>query len=124
RYLLPAGRPWLLIFLCIVGTSLLGLIPPLLVRDVIDKAIPNHDTRLLNLLVAGMIAAPLLAGLLGVWQNFLITVMGQGVMFDIRNQMYDRLLRQSLRFFTQTKSGEILSRLQNDVGGVQGVVTG
>jgi ATP-binding cassette subfamily B protein len=124
RYLLPAWKPSFLILLCIVLTSVLGLIPPLLVRDVIDKAIPHHDTRLLNLLVAGMIGAPLLAGLLGVWQNYLTTVMGQGVMFDIRNQMYDRLLRQSLRFFTQTKSGEILSRLQNDVGGVQGVITG
>ncbi|HEV8481723.1 MAG TPA: ABC transporter ATP-binding protein [Candidatus Eisenbacteria bacterium] len=124
RYLLPAWKPSLLILFCIVLTSLLGIIPPLLVRDLIDKAIPHHDAHLLNWLVAGMIGAPLLAGLLGVWQNYLITVMGQGVMFDIRNQMYDRLLRQSLRFFTQTKSGEILSRLQNDVGGVQGVVTG
>src|SRR5205814_2884554 len=71
-----------------------------------------------------MIGAPLIAGFIGVAQNYLVTVMGQGVMFDIRNDMYDRLLRQSLRFFTNTKSGEILSRLQNDVGGVQGVVTG
>jgi len=124
RYLLPAWKPSVLILLCIALTSLLGIVPPLLVRDVFDKAIPHHDPRLLNLLVAGMIGAPLLAGLLGVWQNHLVTVMGHGVMFDIRNQMYDRLLRQSLRFFTQTKSGEILSRLQNDVGGVQGVVTG
>ena len=132
RYLLPAWKPSLLILLCIVLTAVLGIIPPLLVRKVIDVAIPRHQPdlfapghrHLLNLLVAGMIVAPLLAGLLGVWQNYLITVMGQGVMFDIRNQMYDRLLRQSLRFFTQTKSGEILSRLQNDVGGVQGVVTG
>jgi ATP-binding cassette subfamily B protein len=124
RYLLPAWKPSVLILLCIGLTAILGIIPPLLVRDIIDNAIPHHDTRLLNLLVMWMIAAPLLAGLLGVWQNYLITVMGQGVMFDIRNQMYDRLLRQSLRFFTQTKSGEILSRLQNDVGGVQGVVTG
>src|SRR5438046_1698955 len=68
--------------------------------------------------------ASLIAGLIGVGQNYLVTVMGQSVMFDLRNQMYDRVLRQSLRFFTQTKSGEILSRLQNDVGGVQGVVTG
>jgi len=132
RYLLPAWKPSLLILSCIALTSVLGVIPPFLVRDVIDKALPHHQPdlfapghrHLLNLLVAGMIIAPLLAGLVGVWQNYLITVMGQGVMFDIRNQMYDRLLRQSLRFFTQTKSGEILSRLQNDVGGVQGVITG
>jgi len=124
RYLLPAWRPATLILFCIATVAILGLIPPLLIREVIDKAIPTGDVKLLNGLILGMIAAPLLAGLLGVWQNYLITVMGQGVMYSIRNQMYERLLRQSLRFFTQTKSGEILSRLQNDVGGVQGVVTG
>jgi ATP-binding cassette subfamily B protein len=74
--------------------------------------------------VAAMIAAPLLSGLIGVWQNYLITLMAQGVMFDLRNEMYGKLLRQSLRFFTTTKSGEIQSRIQSDVGGVQGVVSG
>src|SRR5689334_12825112 len=115
HYLLPAWRPSLLIVACITASALLGLIPPLLIREVIDHAIPAHDGHRLNVLVVGMIAAPLLAGLIGVWQNYLITVMGQEVMFQLRNQMYDRVLRQSLRFFTQTKSGEILSRLQNDV---------
>ncbi len=124
RYLLPAWQPSLLIITCILFTSLLGLIPPLLVRELIDKALPAHDGARLNWLVAGMIGAPLLAGLIGVGQNYLVTVMGQSVMFEMRNDMYDRLLRQSLRFFTNTPSGEILSRLQNDVGGVQGVITG
>ena len=124
RYLLPAWRASFLILLCIAVTTLLGLIPPLLVREVIDRAIPGKEARLLNELVGLMIALPLLSGLVGVWQNYLVTKMGQAVMFDLRNEMYARLLRQSLRFFTNTKSGEILSRLQNDVGGVQGVVTG
>ncbi len=124
RYLLPAWQPSLLIVTCILLTSLLGLIPPLLIREVIDKALPARDGARLNWLVAGMIGAPLLAGLIGVWQNYLVTVMGQSVMFGMRTDMYDRLLRQSLRFFTDTQSGEILSRLQNDVGGVQGVITG
>ena len=124
RYLLPAWRPTTLILLCIFTTSALGLVPPLLVREVIDRAIPAKDKALLAWLVAGMIAAPLLGGLIGVWQSYLVTKMGQAVMFDLRNDMYGRLLRQSLRFFTATKSGEIQSRLQNDVGGVQGVVTG
>jgi ATP-binding cassette subfamily B protein len=124
RYLLPAWRPSLLIILCILASALLGLVPPLMVRDVIDRAIPRHDPWLLNGLILAMIGAPLLAGLIGVWQNYLVTVMGQGVMFDIRNDMYDRLIRQSLRFFTNTKAGEISSRLQNDVSSVQGIVTG
>src|SRR5262245_8585865 len=122
RYLLPEWKPSLLILTCIVITSVLCLIPPMLVQRIIDHAIPAQDRAELNWLVAAMIAAPLLSGLVGVGQNYLITVMSQGVMFDLRRTMYDRLLRQSLRFFTTTKSGEILSRLQNDVGGVQGVV--
>ena len=101
RYLLPAWQPSLLIITCILLTSLLGLIPPLLVRELIDKALPARDGARLNWLIAGMIGAPLLAGLIGVWQNYLVTVMGQSVMFEMRNDMYDRLLRQSLRFFCQ-----------------------
>ena len=124
RYLLPAWKPSLLILGCIFVSSVLGLIPPLLIREIIDRAIPQRDSALLTWLVAGMIAAPLISGLIGVWMNFLVTVMSQGVMFDLRNEMYDKLLRQSLRFFTNIKSGEVLSRIQNDVGGVQGVVSG
>ncbi|MCI0354405.1 MAG: ABC transporter ATP-binding protein, partial [Acidobacteria bacterium] len=124
RYLLPAWRPSVLILGCILVTSLLGLIPPLLIREIIDRAIPEQDSALLGWLVAGMIGAPLISGLIGVWMNYLVTVMSQGVMFDLRNEMYGKLLRQSLRFFTNIKSGEILSRIQNDVGGVQGVVSG
>ena len=124
RYLLPAWRTSVLILVCIAVTSVLGLVPPLLIRDVIDHAIPEKNGRLLNELVGLMIALPLLSGLIGVGQNYLVTKMGQAVMFELRNEMYARLLRQSLRFFTNTKSGEILSRIQNDVGGVQGVVTG
>ncbi|HEX4825879.1 MAG TPA: ABC transporter ATP-binding protein [Candidatus Polarisedimenticolaceae bacterium] len=124
RYLLPAWRTSLLILVCIAVTSVLGLVPPLLIREIIDHAIPEKNGRLLNQLVALMIGLPLLSGFIGVGQNYLVTKMGQAVMFDLRNEMYARLLRQSLRFFTNTKSGEILSRIQNDVGGVQGVVTG
>jgi ATP-binding cassette subfamily B protein len=123
-YLLPAWKPSLLILFCILSTSVLGLVPPLMIKRVIDVAIPLKDGALLNKYVFLMIAAPLLSGLIGVWQNYLITVMSQGVMFDLRNRMYEKLLAQSLRFFTNTKSGEILSRVQNDVGGVQGVVAG
>jgi ATP-binding cassette subfamily B protein len=123
-YLLPKWKPSALILSCIFVTSILGLIPPLLVREVIDRAIPSHDGRLLNLLIAGMIGIPLISGLIGVGLNYLVTEMSQGVMFDLRSEMYAKMLRQSLRFFTNVKSGDILSRIQNDVGGVQGVVGG
>jgi ATP-binding cassette subfamily B protein len=123
-YLLPTWGASSLILICIVMTAALGLIPPILIRGIIDTAIPSRDRALLNWLAAGMIAAPLLSGLIGVWQNYLVTIMSQGVMLDIRNAMYARVVRQSLRFFTETRSGEILSRFQNDVGGIQGVVAG
>ena len=124
RYLLPAWRPTALILTCIIVTSLLGLVPPYLMREIIDHALPNRNGTQLNWLIGAMIAVPLASGLIGVWQNYLVTVMAQGVMFDLRNQMYRKLTRQSLRFYTNTKAGEILSRIQNDVGGVQGVVSG
>jgi ATP-binding cassette subfamily B protein len=66
-----------LILFCIVTSAVLGLIPPLLIREIIDHAIPHHDGRQLNLLIAGMIGAPVLASLVGVWQSYLATLMGQ-----------------------------------------------
>jgi ATP-binding cassette subfamily B protein len=124
RYLLPEWKASALILGCILVAALLGLVPPILVRELVDDALPHGNGRLLDWLVAGMIGAPLIGGLIGVWQNHLVTQMSQGVMFDLRDEMYGKLLRQSLRFFTNTKSGEILSRLQNDVGGVQEMVSG
>ena len=123
-YLVPAWGSLALILVCIVATAALGLLPPILMRGIIDNAIPAGNRALLNWLAAGMIAAPLVSGLIGVWQNYLVTIMSLEVMLEIRTSMYARVIRQSLRFFTETRSGEILSRFQNDVGGVQGVVAG
>ena len=124
RYFQPYRLQAVWITLCILAASLLGLVPPLLVRDLIDHAIPGRDVDLLVRLVGLMIAIPALGGLIGVLQNWLAVRVGQAVMFDIRNEMYEKLLYQSLRFYTNTKAGEILARLQSDVGGIQGVVTG
>ena len=124
RYLLPKWKPSALILSCILVTSILGLIPPLLIREIIVHAIPARAGARLNWLIAVMVAVPLINGLIGVWMNYLVTWMSLGVMFDLRNEMYAKMLRQSLRFFTNVKSGEILSRIQNDVGGVAGVVSG
>jgi ATP-binding cassette subfamily B protein len=124
RYFQPYRLQAVWITLCILAASLLGLVPPLLVRDLIDQAIPGKNVDLLVRLVALMIAVPAVGGLIGVLQNWLTVRVGQAIMFDIRNEMYEKLLFQSLRFYTNTKAGEILSRLQSDVGGIQGVVTG
>ena len=107
----------------IVVTSLLGLINPYLLKLLIDVALPQRDFGLLNLFVGLMIAVPIISGLIGVGQSYLNNVIGQRVMQDLRNALYAHLQRLPLRFFTDTRTGEIQSRLTNDVGGVQSVVT-
>jgi len=99
------------------------MISPFLLRDVLDEAIPNDDDKLLALLVAGMIAISVATGVLGVGQTWLSDVVGQKVMHDLRAQVYRHLQRLSLAFFTKTRTGEIQSRIANDIGGVQNVVT-
>ena len=79
---------------------------------------------MLNLLAIGMIAVPLLNGLIGVFQRRLSAQVGEGVIYDLRRSLYDHMLRMSLRFFTETRTGELMSRLNNDVVGAQRAVTG
>jgi len=107
----------------IVVSATLGIVSPFLLRDVLDVAIPEDDDRLLALLVAGMIGIAVLTGVLGVGQTWLSHVVGQKVMHDLRAQVYRHLQRLSLAFFTRTRTGEIQSRIANDIGGVQNVVT-
>ncbi len=101
----------------------LGMISPFLLRDVLDTAIPEHDKRLLTVLVGGMIAISVTTGALGVAQTWLSNQVGQKVMHDLRTQVYRHLQRLSLAFFTRTRTGEVQSRIANDIGGVQAVVT-
>ena len=107
----------------ILVTSFIGLINPILLKLLIDIAIPQRDWGLLNLFVGLMIVLPIVSGLIGVGQSYLNNVIGQSVMQDLRTALYSHLQRMPLRFFTDTKTGEIQSRLANDVGGVQSVVT-
>jgi ATP-binding cassette, subfamily B, bacterial len=101
----------------------LGMVSPFLLRDVLDHAIPENDNRLLIALVAGMIGISVATGVLGVAQTWLSNLVGQRVMHDLRTQVYHHLQRLSLAFFTRTRTGEIQSRIANDIGGVQNVVT-
>ena len=107
----------------ILATSLIGLINPILLKLLIDEAIPRLDWGLLNLFVGLMIVLPIVSGLIGVGQSYLNNIIGQHVMQDLRTALYTHLQRMPLRFFTETRTGEIQSRLANDVGGVQSVVT-
>ncbi len=107
----------------IVGSAALGMVSPFLLRGVLDTAIPDRDTGLLVALVVGMIAISIANGALGVAQTLLSNTVGQRVMHDLRTQVYRHLQRLSLAFFTRTRTGEIQSRIANDIGGVQSVVT-
>ena len=124
RYARPYRAHMALILVAITATSLLGLIPPLLYRDLIDNVLPGRDYARLNLLALAMIGIPLVNGLIGVGQRYLSARMGEGIIFDLRQEMYSHLQQMSLRFFTHTKSGEIVSRFNNDVVGAQSAVTG
>jgi ATP-binding cassette subfamily B protein len=107
----------------IVFSAGLGVVTPFLLRDVLDVAIPDENLQLLTLLVAGMVAIPIVTGVIGVWQTLLSNQVGQNVMHDLRTQVYRHLQRLSLAFFTRTRTGEVQSRIANDIGGIETVVT-
>ena len=111
------------VLVAILATSFIGLINPILLKLLIDDAIPNLDFSRLNLYVGLMIGLPIVSGLIGLGQTYLNNVIGQNVMQDLRGALYAHLQRMPMRFFTETRTGEIQSRLANDVGGVQSVVT-
>ena len=101
----------------------LGIVSPFLLRAILDTAIPEQRTGLLTALVLGMIAIAVVTGIIGVWQTFMSNQVGQRVMHDLRSAVYRHLQRLSLAFFTRTRTGEVQSRIANDIGGVQSVVT-
>ncbi|WP_218974297.1 ABC transporter ATP-binding protein [Streptomyces sp. NP160] len=112
-----------LVVVLIVASSVVSLASPFLVRAVIDDALPHADVRLLVLAVAGMVAVAAVTSLLGVVQTWISTGVGQRVMHRLRTSVFTSLQRQSMDFFTRTRGGEITSRLTNDIGGMQSVVT-
>jgi ATP-binding cassette, subfamily B, bacterial len=115
-------------------TSVLGIVNPLLIKAIFDKALFGNPPgmcdgvacprlNLLYLFVGLMVAIPVISGIIGVGQTYLANVVGLRMMQDLRNALYRHLQHMQLRFFTDTRTGEIQSRLANDVGGIQSVVT-
>jgi ATP-binding cassette, subfamily B, bacterial len=114
------------LLLMILVSAALGVIPAFLLRDLLNNVLTqgHHiNTRRLDLLVAGMVAIPIVTGAIGVAQTWQSNLIGQQVMHDLRSAVYDHLQRLSLAFFTRTRTGEVQSRISNDIGGVQSVVT-
>ena len=112
------------VLVTILVISGLSVVPSLLIRELVDRAIPEEDLGLLTLLGAGMIAVPLINAIVGAFQRWLSSRAGEGIIFDLRRRLYAHLQGMSLRFFTSTRTGELISRLDNDVVGAQQAITG
>ncbi|HOA23650.1 MAG TPA: ABC transporter ATP-binding protein [Aggregatilineales bacterium] len=127
KRVLRYGRPYrlniALMLLAILLTTGLGLLTPLILRDLIDNTLPNRDVQRLNLLAIGLVLIPLVSGGIRVLQRRLSAAVGEGVIYDLRVDLYTHLQRMSLRFFTHTKTGELMSRLNNDVVGAQRAIS-
>ncbi|MFG2783896.1 ABC transporter ATP-binding protein [Streptomyces prunicolor] len=109
--------------LLVGAASLVTVATPFLLKETLDVAIPQNRTGLLSLLALGMILSAVLTSIFGVLQTLISTTVGQRVMHDLRTAVYGRLQRMSLAFFTRTRTGEVQSRIANDIGGMQATVT-
>ncbi|GID27717.1 ABC transporter ATP-binding protein [Paractinoplanes brasiliensis] len=116
-------RPLSVVVLTIVASSIVGMASPFLLREVIDTALPERNVQLLVWLVIGMVAVAAVTSALGVVQTWISTTIGQRVMHRLRTDVFRHLQRQSIAFFTRTRTGEVQSRITNDIGGMESVVT-
>ncbi|MFJ2815207.1 ABC transporter ATP-binding protein [Streptomyces sp. NPDC091279] len=127
RRILALFRPYrarlAIVGLLVGAASLVSVATPFLLKETLDVAIPQGRTGLLSLLALGMILSAVLSSVFGVLQTLISTTVGQRVMHDLRTAVYDRLQRMSLAFFTRTRTGEVQSRIANDIGGMQATVT-
>lgn len=121
---LPYWRPQSLVLGCIVVSSLLGLVPGFLTAHIIDVAIPRRSMQMLVVDLAIIVASALIAAAIGVAQGYLNSLVGEGIMRDIRTNLVAHLHRMPISFFTGTKTGEIMNRVSNDVDNIDNVVTG
>src|SRR6266496_3167322 len=112
-------------FLVSIGlSSLLGAATPLLVRELIDRAIPRRDLRLVDLIAVAAVAVALVGAGLTIVQRWFSARVGEGLIYDLRTALFDHVQRQPLAFFTHTQTGALVSRMNNDVVGAQRALTG
>src|SRR5205814_2781703 len=119
----PYWRKLAVVAAIIVVSSGLGVIPAFVIKALFDTAIPEGRLGLTTALVGVAIAISVVTGAFGVVQSYLSTQVGQSVMHDMRTTVYRHLQRLSLAFFTKTRTGEVQSRIANDIGGVDNVLT-
>lgn len=127
RRIVSLFRPYrgrlVVVGLLVGASSLVGVASPFLLKEILDVAIPQGRTGLLSLLALGMILTAVVTSVFGVLQTLISTTVGQRVMHDLRTAVYAQLQRMPLAFFTRTRTGEVQSRIANDIGGMQATVT-
>jgi ATP-binding cassette, subfamily B, bacterial len=123
RLFTPYRWQMTLVTVIIAASSVVTVASPFLLRAIIDTALPEKNLRLLVVLVAGMIGIAAISSAFGVIQTWISTKVGQQVMHELRTSVFAHLQRQSIAFFTRTRSGEVQSRINNDIGGMESVVT-
>ncbi|MFE7527089.1 ABC transporter ATP-binding protein [Kitasatospora sp. NPDC057542] len=127
RRILGLFRPYrgrlAVVGLLVAASAVVSVVSPFLLKAVLDTAIPQGRTGLLSLLALGMILTAVVNSIFNVLQTLISTTVGQRVMHDLRTAVYGHLQRQSLAFFTRTRTGEVQSRIANDIGGMQSTVT-
>ncbi|HEY9712187.1 MAG TPA: ABC transporter ATP-binding protein [Chroococcales cyanobacterium] len=124
RLFLPYWKEQAMVLFLTLIVSLIGLVPPLLTMKIIDDAVPAGNFNLVLIYVGGMVLSALAAGFVGVYQGFLNSLVGEGIVRDLRVSLVSHLHRMPLDFFTSTRTGEIMNRVSNDVESVDGVLTG
>ncbi len=118
-YFLPYWKYLILVFLTILLAAFLGLIPPILIKEIIDEALPDKDLNLLLILTLASLISTIFIGLIGVAENYLNTWISTHIIYDIKNAMYKHLEYMSQAFFTMVKPGDIITRMTSDIGGIQ-----
>ncbi|MBV9002463.1 MAG: ABC transporter ATP-binding protein [Solirubrobacterales bacterium] len=127
RRILALFRPYRMrltaVLVLIVISAGVSMLSPFLLRQALDVGIFQHDSTVLTLTVLGMLGIAIFTAATGVWQTYMSNSVGQRVMHDLRTAVYRHLQRMSLAFFTRTRTGEVQSRIANDIGGLESVVT-
>ncbi|OKP95919.1 ABC transporter ATP-binding protein [Paenibacillus sp. P46E] len=121
KFFMPYWKQTLLVMAVLIVTAVLGILPPLFIQQIIDQALPDKNLRLLVLLVLASLGTTVVAGLLGVLQNYLNSFISLHIVYDMKNQMYRHLQKMPLQFYSGVQQGEVITRMTSDISGVQGV---
>ena len=123
-YFSPYWKQILIVFLAVTATSVLGLVPPLLLKNIVDQALPQKDLALLLKLALASFGVTVASGLISVGESFLNSWITNHIIYDLKNQLYQHLEYMSLHFFSTVKPGEIITRLTSDAEGIRSVFHG